>query len=140
MQQPLTTTGMAVYFVPNSSTPFDNTMALFLRNCHQKNQKSLFQTDKRGSKGLTCSPECQLQSTFLRTKNRVWQLHAGFPFGPMENLRKFPGLSCMFSELQGTECLSFLGSETCHHAFHLGHDKIRPNLFRNDLPPMRILP
>lgn len=75
----------------------------------------IFQIDTGDSKGLNCSPECQLQSTFPRTKNRVW-----IQFRPMEEFRKFPGLSCTLSKLKGTKSLSFLGSENYHHAFHLG--------------------
>lgn len=81
----------------------------------------IFQIDTGDSKGLNCSPECQLQSAFPRTKNRVW-----IQFGPMEEFRKFSGLLCMLSKLKGTKSLFYLGSENYHHAFHLGFLKNLP--------------
>ena len=43
-------------------------------------KNSIFQIDTKDSKGLNCSPECQVQSTFPKGENRVW-----VQFGPMEN-------------------------------------------------------
>lgn len=55
----------------------------------------------------------------------------------MEKFRNFLVILCMLSKLKETKCLSFLGSETYHHASHLGFYKIDPKLFRCDLLPLK---
>lgn len=118
MEQPLTATRTAAY----SNLQYHGT--IYKELASEEPQIPTFKQIKKGSKELTCSPECQLQSTFLRTKSRAW-----IQFSPMGNFRKFPGTPCMLSELKEPS-VSPSWALRKYHAFHLGRYKIYPNLFR----------
>lgn len=117
-----------------SSSPSWNTTAFFIRNNHQKNWK--FYIPNR-HKRVQRSKLLPIVSTAKHIPQN--QKQGLDPIQSWEKFREFPGIACMRSKLKGTKSLPFLGSENYHYASHLGFCKIYSNLFRYDLPTLRIL-